>query len=202
MYNYKGYGYKVNRGVKGFENVNSNQVIDYFENDRVKVIQNDICKNIPEVFNDANAIFSIIPWIAGYNNFTKETIADDTTYYDYLQGVSRLAKLGKPMFIACSKQAFMKQRLNPDRILYDIDFSEYPSYKCTIFIFNYDDDVNIKSTDELRDWMCKKFNCVLDFSCGYAYNLRDCASKNNCKLVLADINYNCLNEIIEDERKK
>lgn len=174
-----------------------------YENDKIKLIQNDLCKSIPELFGKADAVFCAIPWSRGYKNFIENSIASDTNFEEYLNGVSKVLTLGKPTFIIASKEAFFKNKLKPRKIISQIELSEYGKNNyCDVFVYNFDEKIEISSTENLRDFVTTKFNCVLDFSCGYAESLRYYANKNDCKLILADIDYDCLNEIIEKENLK
>lgn len=195
--------FKFNKGIKKFKKENTYGVLNgLYENDKIKLIQNDLCKSIPELFDEADAIICAVPWPRGYKNFIENSIASDTSYEEYLNSVTRVLNSGKPAFILASKQVFFRNKLKPQKIISQIDFSEYKGYYCDIFIYNFDEKIEINSTENLRDFVTTRFSCVLDFSCGYAESLRYYANKNDCKLILADIDYDCLSEIIEKENLK
>lgn len=175
---------------------NNKKVIDgVFCGENVCVMQHDICQNsIPDDFYKADAIYSELSWADGYSKFTSGSIADGTTFEDYIKNVRAVCvSLGAPSFLVCGKK--MLSRLSPKRF-FPISFAYHNNYPAFVAVFNYDDDIpEIKNERQLQDFLCSKYNNILDFCCGYG-ELAVYAEKHNKHCVLSDINVNCIEYII------
>ena len=193
--------FKFNKGKKAFAKENHLEIIKgLYSNGKIIALQNDLCKSIPKIFEKADAIICILPWAKGYKAFINNSIAKDTIYKDYINGVANILKLKKPTYLVVSKEKFYEAKLKPDKIIEQIDFTEYgKGAYCNVLLFNCDK-VDIKNTEELREYVVAHYNTILDFSCGYAESLRHYAKIYGSNLILADIDSDCLKEIIEKEK--
>lgn len=156
----------------------------------ITVFQHDICKGVDNhgLFRKCDAIHSELAWRAGYNDFTNGTIADGSTFNDYLDGIVKcIRELNVPAFILCGKA--MLNRLAPDKAV----SVKYAYHKCDAWyaIYNFDGDFDVKDEVQGRDFVTTHFKNVLDFSCGYG-SLAEAAIRNNCKATLSDINTDCI----------
>lgn len=159
-----------------------------FYNDRIITFQHDVCDDsIPEEFRLAKAIHVVIPWTAGYNKFVEHTIAKDTSFRDYLNGVRRIIDtLNVPTFILSGKQ--IARTLKPIR-QHDVYMSGY-GVRSVYSIWNYGG-LLPDSSNEIEDFVGENFDWVLDFSCGYGEIMEHCK-----KAVLTDVNTGCIAYIV------
>lgn len=153
------------------------------------VLHHNICDaEVPEDFYKADAVFSVMAWRAGYKHFVNGTIADNTNFAEYCDGIRRTVnKLNKPTFIITNKT--FANKLLPERLV-PIRFDRFSSDDLCA-VWNYSKYVP-QNTTELMAWMGKKYNTVLDFCCGYGeimYYVN--------KVILSDINTGCLDYIKE-----
>lgn len=164
-------------------------------NGRITLCQNDLTKGWPDFWMGADVVTSVLPWRDGYAVFTRNSIAEGTYYANYLFAVGRMIRrIGKPAFLATSKERFVARALKPDRIQDGVRFSEYGSDVCRICSWG-PQNILFSSTDDMREFACREYETVLDFSCGYAEALRGGAKR----LFLGDVDYDILCEIIERE---
>ena len=71
-------------------------------------------------------------------------------------------------------------------------------YKCFYAIYNYNVEITgITEQFGMIDYVCKNFDCILDFCCGYGIIVKD-AIKYNKNCILSDINLSCLDWINEN----
>lgn len=157
----------------------------------ITVFQHDICKGLDQhgLFRKCDAIHTEPSWRAGYDIFTDGTIADGSTFNDYLDGIVKCVReLGVPAFILCGKA--MLKKLDPDRVV-EVRFAQHHSDGAQYAIYAYDGPFDVKDEIEGRNFVTTHFSNVLDFSCGYG-NLADAALKNGCCATLSDINTDCI----------
>ena len=157
----------------------------------ITVFQHDICKGLDAhgLFKKCDAIHSELAWRAGYDAFTDGTIADGSTFNDYLDGIVRcIRELGLPAFILCGKA--MVKRLDPDRAI-NVRYSYHGFDDARYAIYAFDGDFDVKDEVQGRDFVTTHFKNVLDFSCGYG-SLADAAVRNGCNATLSDINTDCI----------
>lgn len=161
-----------------------------YTNDKVTVFKHDVCSGAHELFKNADVIYSETAWRQGYNKFTAGTIAQDTTFNEYIDSLKGIIReLGIPAFLVVGA-SFIK-RLEPDKVV-DITFKihNYPHAK--IAVYNYDGDLDVKDEYELREFIGKHWKTVLNPCCGYG-NIIETSEKAIC----SDINDDCLNYIVE-----
>lgn len=160
----------------------------------ITVFQHDICKGLDAhgLFKKCDAVYSEPAWRPGYKAFTDGTIADGSTYANYLDGIVRcIRELGVPAFILCGKS--MLRKLEPDRI--EKARFEYHKFNDARFaIYNYAGEFPAKDEIQAKDFITTHFKNVLDFSCGYG-GLADAAIRNGCNATLSDINTDCIQYI-------
>jgi len=159
-----------------------------FYNDRIITFQHDVCDLIiPTEFKLAEAIHVVIPWRDGYQKFVEHTIAKDSSFADYLDGMMGIINLLKiPTFILSGKQ--IARMLKPHR-MHDVYMSGYGG-QSVYSVWNYDGALP-SSSEELEDFVGENFDWVLDFSCGYGEIMEHCK-----KAVLTDVNTGCIAYIV------
>ena len=184
-----------NTAVKASGNLanNINRILDNeFKDERFIVFQHDICKGVDSRFRICDAIHSEIAWRAGYSKFTDNTIAKDTTFNEYLDGIVNTCRdLRIPSFIVCGKA--MIKRMDPDNVIP----IKYTFHNCDAYYAIYNYDRNLDGVfDEYsgRNWVASNFNCILDPCCGYGIIANDIIAHNK-RGVLSDINVECLEYI-------
>lgn len=193
-------GIKYNTALLCGKSVSNNQLIltNEFKNENVHVFQHDLCVGTHEYYKQCDAIYSEPAWQHGYNKFVMNTIANKTTFDDYLKSMSAIIReLNVPAFILCGKH--MLNRLQPDTAIET--FLDY--HKCDAYyaIYNYNDCLaNIKCQLDMIEYVTSHFSNILDFCCGYNDLLYNSAKKYNSSLILSDVNVECLNYIINREK--
>lgn len=171
--------------------------VDYIDenvytNGVVTALQHDInSKAVPREFFLADAVYVEMSWRAGYKKFVEGSVAEGSTFKEYCRSIKRVVEeLGIPAFVITNRN-FLKD-LQPDRteeIIYDVYDSDD-----ICAVWNYDGEIP-KHSDEISEWLCSKYEIVLDFCCGYG-RLADYGTK----CILADINYGCIQDIKEHYR--
>lgn len=153
------------------------------------IMQHDIClEDIPDEFYNADAVYSVMAWRAGYKHFTNGTIAEGTDFDMYCKGMSRcIAKLNKPTFVV-SNRTFVN-KLSPQRIE-PIRFDRFNSDDVCA-VWNYTGHIP-KTTTELMEFIGRTYETVLDFCCGYGE-----ITEYTLHAILSDINTGCLDYIKE-----
>jgi hypothetical protein len=159
-----------------------------FYNDRIIAFQHDVCDPIvPIEFSLAKAIHVVIPWRDGYQKFVEYTIAKDSSFADYLDGMMGIINLLKiPTFILSGKQ--IGRTMKPDR-LHEAYMSNYGG-RSVYSVWNYGG-VLPNSADEIEDFVGSEYGWVLDFSCGYGEIADHCK-----KAILTDVNTGCIDYIV------
>lgn len=172
---------------------NSKEVFGIYNGGGITVLQHDICTGIHPSMRDADIIHTEIAWEQGYEKFTNNTIAEDTTFNQYLEGIRQLCKgLEIPSFIVCGKK--LLKRLDPDRVIpITYRFHSYPAYYA---VYNYEGPISVKDEFEGRDFVARAGNTILDPCCGYGIIANDIL-KYSKKGILSDINTECLKYIKE-----
>ncbi len=133
-------------------------------------------------------IYTMIAWRQGYKKFTENTIAKNTSFTQYLNGIMNIINaLRLPSFVMCGKDIL--KTLQPQRVkeLYTVEYKEPYLYA----IWNYNKPIP-RTSKELEEQLANEYETVLNPSCGYgsiAYRFR--------KAILSDINTVCLDYIIE-----
>lgn len=176
-----------------------------YKGNGLTVLQHDICKGPADEFRNADALFTIISWRAGYKKYTAGTVAEDTNWVDYLNGIRRtILELGVPAFIVCHQSAL--KHLRPD---IDIPI-HYKLFDCTdrLAIWNYyaAENMNMVEGEELNEenlmeWIVKNNDVILDPCCGYG-QLADVIIRQGKQGILSDINVECLKYINEEYCKR
>lgn len=187
----KNYG-KYHTAVGKYETHN----IDTFEKvtiNGVTLLNHNVCDGFIEEFNGCDCIYAEIAWFDGYSKFIEETSAQNTSYLDYLSGIkSVIEKMNVPTFILGGKKVHKILKAKNQK---DISFVFHNNYKTCYSVYNVNiEDLDFNNEIEAREYISKKYNKILDFSCGYGIILKDIL-KQNKQAVLSDINNDCLNYI-------
>lgn len=153
----------------------------------------NVCDGFHEEFKTADCIFVEPSWLHGYGKFTKGTEADGTTYHDYLEGIKDIInRLNVPTFLLCGKQVCTM--LKPDREK-EIQFL-FHKMSTSVAVFNTKEALPFQNEIELREYVAEKFNCILDFSCGYGILAKHILRQNK-KAILTDINTDCIRYLVD-----
>ena len=159
-------------------------------NDNITVFKHDICTGMNDLFRNADAVYSSLAWKNGYEKFTHGSIAEDTSFDDYINGLKKtIRELGIPAFLICGS-SFVK-KLEPDMDI-DIFFKLHNYPHARVAIYNYSRLECVRDEDALRDYVGRHFRTVLDPSCGYGNLIPYCQNT-----ILSDINDDCLNHIVK-----
>ena len=158
-----------------------------YSDDRISVLQHDICeKIIPEIFFNADVVFTVMAWRNGYKKFVQETVAKNTTFNQYCEGIKwTIQNLRKPAFVITNKN--FVSLLGADRVE-PIIFDRFNSNDLCA-IWNYDGPIP-ESTTKLMQWIGRNYQTVLDFCCGYGEITEYCQS-----CILSDVNTGCIDYI-------
>lgn len=186
---------RYNTAVKARGSVPEGKKIltDTFEGRGLTVFQHDVCRGVDPRFKACDALHTEIAWVAGYEKFTKGSIAENTTFDEYCRAIGKICReLKIPAFIVCGKQNAKK--LNPDRII--PVFFRFHRIDALYAVFNYDGSFSPANEYEGRDFVAKNFDNILDPCCGYG-TIAHWIQKYGKRGVLSDINTACL-EYIRD----
>jgi hypothetical protein len=173
----------------GIAQSNSEKDDVVYQNNGNAVLQHDICGDIPKIFFGADVVFSVMAWRAGYKHFIENTIAKESTFIEYCEGMRRtIEELNKPSFVISNK-TFVKnlgsQRIEPIR------FDRFNSDDVCA-IWNYKGDIP-STTTELMRFIGDRYDTVLDFCCGYGE-----IAHYSKHFILSDINTGCLDYVKEE----
>lgn len=158
----------------------------------VTLLKHDTCAGFIDTFYPCDCIYSEISWIKGYEKFTAGTIAEGSSYMDYIKGILNIVKtLNVPTFLVCG--VYECRMLEPQRIE-AIRFKYHGNYKSCCAVYNMDEYLPFGDEVAARAYVCKKYANVLDFNCGYGNIARDIVHYNK-RGVLCDINTECLSYI-------
>lgn len=157
--------------------------LDYFTSGGSTVLCHDLnnIANIPAIFYKCDAIYSEIAWRAGYNEFIKRADKSAQGYNYYLISMREIIKLfKKPAFIVGGRHAL--KLLKPDHYsqnkLHGVD--------AILMIWNHYN-IHAKDNASIISYIAKKYETILDFSCGYGCNLH--AFRH---FIASDINRRCV----------
>ena len=159
---------------------------------KITVLQNDLCAGISPEYYAASVIYSEPPWHSGYDKFAKNTIADGTSYRQYIDGFERLIRvMALPALLVCGKsdlkQYCPSDAINITFIATDTCSAKLLVYNPVLLPFDYKE-LDGKTSKEVCEIISAKCKCVLDPSCGYGNVVRN----NGADYVLSDIDTDCL----------
>lgn len=170
---------------------------DRCENGGNVAFQHDLTIGVHEDFLKADCIYSEPAWRAGYEKFVEKSgvqgASDYNTYLDNVYAVIRA--VGKPAYIFMGKA--MIKRLKPD-FTFPIKHTEH-GFDAVIGVYNVDKDsleCQSKTTHELIDAIAKKYQKILNFSCGFG-NIIPYVLKNGKNFIVSDICADCIGYIAE-----
>lgn len=164
-----------------------------YRSDNITTFTWDVCKGFHQEFAKADCIYVEPSWLPGYKKFTAGTEAENSTYKNYVAGIKEIVKkLNVPTFCLCGYQGC--KMLKPD-IIYEMYFV-FHDCKTYMAIWNVDGNIPFGNEVEARKYVAQKYNCILDFSCGYGI-VADEVVKNGKKVILSDISSDCIHYIID-----
>lgn len=153
----------------------------YYANGNTVICHNIIDGPLP-IFKKADVAYTEPAWRQGYETFANRTDEDVKTHNEYLKAIQDYAEsTDKPVFIIGGKH--MTKIIKPHHTVEDVKLH---GYKSLLFIWNHEP-IEAKDNKEVIEYLSKKFNCVLDFSCGYGN-----AAKEFKNFVCADVNKKCI----------
>lgn len=164
------------------EEISDLKEIDYYINGNSLVKYHDINNGIINEFYNCDVIYSEPSWRKGYLEFSKRAyLKINKNFNDYLMSIQHVVnELKKPSFIIGGRH--MLNILKPDHLI-NIKFN---GFDAITMIWNHEK-INVSSNLELIEIISKKYNKVLDFSCGYGFHL-----KKFRYFVCTDINKKCV----------
>ena len=186
---------KYNTAVKAHGSIPEGKKVcnETFRGNGLTVFQHDICHGVHPLFRKATAIHTEIAWVAGYDKFTKGSIAEGSTFDEYCAAIGNLCRsLKVPAFIVCGKQNVKK--LNPDRVR--PVWYAFHRIDAMYAIFNYDGRFSPIDEYEGREFICRHFDVVLDPCCGYGI-IAPVIQRHRKQGILSDINVPCLEYVNE-----
>jgi hypothetical protein len=154
------------------------------------VFASDLTRGIEPRYRRAEAVYSEPAWKDGYAKFAERAGADtDPTYAGYLRYLhsirSVIYELGIPAYIVMGKH--MLKYLKPDRTLPIM----LHGYECLLGIYNTTEDPIGRTNDDVLAWVADRYDCVLDFSCGYG-NVARAMRQRDKHFICSDINPKCV----------
>ena len=156
--------------------------LDFFENNGSIVLFHDMNTGINDYFRKADVIYSEPPWMDGYNKFVMRAEIITKSFFDYLVSIQNLIKeLNIPAYLLLGKH--MLKHLSPDRC----QNIRVRGYDALLGIWN----AKLIKTDDHLEYISKKYNICLDFSCGYGHTANAMQLKNK-KFICSDINKKCV----------
>lgn len=183
---------KYHTAVGKYETKTSKSLDGIYRSQLVTSFVWDVCNGMNEEFKSANCIFVEPSWMKGYHKFTNGTIAENSTFRQYLNGIQSIIKsLKVPTFLLCGKQVC--QMLKPDFTM-QIYFL-YHDYITEMAIWNVKENLPFQNEVQARDYISQKYDYILDFSCGYG-SIADPAIQKGKHVILSDINTDCIEYII------
>lgn len=188
----KGYGL-YHTAVGTYQTKQYTPLDGIYRSDNITAFTWDACRGYHDAFGKADCIYIEPSWLNGYKKFIAGTEAQNTTYKNYLDGIKQIIyKLNVPTFCLCGSQVC--KMLKPD-VIHAIDFVFHNS-KTEMAIWNVSEPLPFHTEVEAREWVCDKYNCILDFSCGYGIIAEPVLSHNK-KAILTDINPDCIRYIVD-----
>lgn len=159
---------------------------------KLTTFQHDVCSGVRDEFIGMKAIYSELPYPDGYSKFNESTQAKGSSYDNYIDGLNYIIRiLNVPAFLLVGKIAAKK--LKPDKVK-PIMF-RYHKIESLCCAFNYDGDLEFSDEIQMRDFICRKFESVLDPSCGYGI-LAKAAYRYDREVMLTDVNSACIYYIL------
>lgn len=192
MKNRDGYG-KYHTAVGEYHTKVASPIVGIYRSDNITAFTWDVCNGFHNEFSNADCIYVEPSWLQGYKKFIAGTEAQNTKYKNYLDGIREIVKrLNVPTFLLCGYQVC--KMLKPP-IVYEMHFV---FHGCKTYMAIYNTESNLPFTNEVeaREYVSEKYNCILDFSCGYG-TIADPVVRNNKKAILSDINTDCIHYIID-----
>ena len=147
-----------------------------------------IGNQIPESFRKADAIYIEPPWSTSFYKF------DNTKNYDeFVSDAKRIIdELAVPAFVLHGKKDAMLW--NPE-LTKQIDFVFHDNYKALIGVYNVSGNIpDFKTELEVAEYVISRYDCILDFCCGYGNTAR-WAVEYNKRCICTDISQKCIDYI-------
>ena len=176
--------------LKGFKEFSEEKIVAIGKNIHASIfnVEND---SVPDHFKKADFIYADLPYKNGYETFNKRANKSGKGYSYFVQKVLNVTKeIGKPFYLIGEKHISEYKGLNKCEIY-------YTPHKCTTYCYSNMEMPNVKTTNELLDYLFKKNSIGLDFLCGYGTTGRF-AIKHNKFAILADYNPKCIGYIYEN----
>jgi len=151
---------------------------------------------LPEAFSECDAIYSEMPWRAGYDEFNNRAGMNNAIpFNEFINKVNAvIAQLEIPIFLVWSKT--LKNRVAPDAYIQPVTLHKQPA---VIFAWNVDGfDLPFEWPDYVQA-ICKKYNCIGDWCCGYG-STAYYAHQEKKRTVASDVNRNCINYLADESQ--
>lgn len=156
--------------------------LNLYQNKGNITFQYDINKGYNSIFDKANCIYIEPAWRDGYYKFAKRAGVFNAEFNDYLDNIRIVIEMfNKPSFVVMGKH--MIKRLAPD----DTIPIKLHGYGCYVGVYNSTIKGEFKTNYDFMEYISTRFNCVLDFCCGYGNTLRYFK-----RFVASDVNSKCV----------
>lgn len=145
----------------------------------------DINNGINPLFKHVDCIYAEPAWLNGYPKFIKRAGVESASFNEYKSNILNVVKeLNKPSFIIMGKH--MLKTMKPD---YHYDILLYGG-NSVLGVYNYEGIPVFKTTEQVLEYISKRFEVVLDFCCGYGNTF-----EYFDRFIATDINKKCINYI-------
>ena len=170
-----------------------NKTLSSYNNKGSIVFTHDILNGTNENFKHAACIYSEPSWRAGFNKFMSRAGKEKGGYKKYLLTIKEIInQLKVPTFMIIGKH--MRGTLDPDNTI-DCMIHGYPALLAIWYAEIPDEE--LKTNYDASDYVCKKYNRILNFSCGYGGTVND-AKKYNKQFICSDVNGKCIYYIAKE----
>lgn len=148
----------------------------------------NIIHDLPVLSYLSDVVYSEPAWRNGYEKFSKKAKEPVSSFEDYMMMlVHRVILNKKPAFIVAGRES--------NDYFDETYFDRFPILlnggRAMVYVYmNVEYSGECETTDELTDWLSDRYDCCMDFCCGYGEHLFKFD-----KFVASDINDKCLGYI-------
>jgi hypothetical protein len=166
--------------------------LDYYENNGMVALQNDICNGLPAEFDKCDVIYAEPAWPKGLGIFNKRA-GISTEWEGYFNSIVNICNTEKRPLVICWGSRESKLLPKPSQ-----SFKSKLAHGSDVYIniYNYTYDGPQANTMNVLFHLAEVFNCIGDFCCGYGNSAIPFLVKGK-KFVMADYNSRCIGYIAE-----
>jgi hypothetical protein len=156
--------------------------LDHYTNNGNEVFAWDITQGIHDSFWRADAIYSEPSWRDGYTRFMQRAGKQNGEFKEYLCAIAdAIGQLQMPTYVLIGKH--MLKALHPPTVI----GVRIHGYGALAGIWNAESPTSIIDAEDLCQFVCMKYETVLDFCCGYGN-----VAKYARRFVCSDVNRKCV----------